>query len=402
MKNTLRAAAFLLLAATALTAPAQAQDVPPVVSAIFKSWETQLRATPAYDKIETDSSGKVTISNLVATVGAQDPSTTMKLSIGSLALENVAPEANGLIAVGAATFSDTKMEMAGPDNKNVVIEVPTSSLEEWHVSVPGGNPTPLQSFRATMWIAKKMTSGEIKVTAEGQSFSAKGVASAWSGDPVTGAGKTTMSLTDLVIPEAALAMLDPSGQLKALGYSDITLNMTGEGELSVAGDNFGMNGTFGVSSKEMAGFTFSYGASDIPIAVMAEMQMAQKTGRPPDFNMLMPQLMNVSLSGFKIRFEDASITKKVLPLIARMQGMDEAAMVANAGAMMQLSLMQLKNQAFTDQVVGAVNTFLKDPKSITLSLAPSAPIKVEQIMTLNPSNPGAAIDLFGASVTAND
>ena len=402
MKNTRRAAAFFLLAATALTAPAQAQDVPPVVSAIFKGWETQLRATPAYDKIETDSSGKVTISNLAATVGAQDPSTTMKLSIGSIALENVAPEANGLIAVGAATFSNTKIEMAGPDNKNVVIEVPTSTLEGWHVSVPGSNPTPLQSFRASMWIAKKMTSGEIKVTAEGQSFKAKGVESAWSGDPVTGAGKTTMSLTDLVIPEAALAMLDPSGQLKALGYSDITLNMTGDGELSVAGDNFGMNGTFGVSGKDMAGFTFSYGASDIPIAVMAEMQMAQKTGRPPDFNMLMPQLMNVSLSGFKIRFEDASITKKVLPLIARMQGMDEAAMVANAGAMMQLSLMQLKNQAFTDQVVGAVNTFLKDPKSITLSLAPSAPIKVQEIMTLNPSNPGAAIDLFGASVTAND
>src|SRR5215208_6144780 len=92
MKNTLRAAAFLLLAATALTAPSQAQDVPPVVTSIFKSWETQLRATPAYDKIETDSSGNVTISNLAATVGAQDPNTTVKLSIGSIALENVTPE----------------------------------------------------------------------------------------------------------------------------------------------------------------------------------------------------------------------------------------------------------------------------------------------------------------------
>jgi hypothetical protein len=253
-----------------------------------------------------------------------------------------------------------------------------------------------------MGIAKKMTSGEIKVTAEGQSFTAKGVETAWSGDPVTGAGKTTMSLNDLVIPEAALAMMDPSGQLKALGYSEITLNMTGDGELSVAGDDFGMTGTFGVSSKDMAGFTFSYGASEIPLAVMAEMQTAQKTGRPPDFNMLMPQLMNVSLSGFKIRFEDASITKKVLPLIARTQGMDEAAMVANAGAMMQLSLMQLKNQAFTDQVVSAVNAFLKDPKSFTVSFQPAAPVKVQQLMTLDPANPGAAVDVLGVSVSAND
>ncbi len=396
MKNTLRAAAFLLLAATALSAPAEAQDVPPVVSAILKSWETQLRATPTYDKIETDSSGKVTISNLAAALAAQD------LRIGTITLENVAAEANGLIAVGAATFSDIKMEIAGPDNKGIVIEIPKSGAEDWYVAVPGDNPTPLQAFRSTMSIAKKMTSGEIKVTAEGQSFTAKGVESAWSGDPVTGAGKTTMSLTDLVIPEAALTMMDPSGQLKALGYSDVTLNMTGDGELSVAGDNFGMTGTTGISGKDMGSFTFSYSASDIPIAVMAEMQMAQKTGRPPDFNMLMPQLMNVSLSGFKMRFEDASITKKVLPLIARMQGMDEATMVANAGTMMQFNLMQLRNQAFTDQVVAAVNTFLKDPKSITLSLAPAAPIKVQEIMTLNPSNPGAAIDLFGASVTAND
>ena len=34
-----------------------------------------------------------------------------------------------------------------------------------------------------------MTSGEIRITAEGQTFTAKGIESAWSGDPVTGAGK---------------------------------------------------------------------------------------------------------------------------------------------------------------------------------------------------------------------
>lgn len=402
MMNSPRAALFLLLAATALTVPARAQDVPPVVTAIFKSWETQLKATPAYDKIETDSSGNVTISNVAATVSAQDPGTTMKLSIGSVSLENVATEADGLIAVGAATFSDTKLEFTGPQNKSFVIDIPKASAEDWYVAVLGANPTPLQVFRGSMGIAKKMTSGEIKITAEGQTFSAKGIESVWSGDPVTGAGKTTMSFNDLIIPESAIAMMDPAGQLKALGYSGLTLNASGEGEFAVIGENFGMSGTINITSKDMAGLTFTYGASDIPIAVMTEMQAAQKSGRPPDFNMLMPQLMNVSLSGFTVRFEDASITKKILPIIAQMQGMDEAAMVANAGAMMQLSLMQLRNQAFTDQVVAAVNTFLKDPKSFTVSFKPAAPVKVEQVMSLDPANPGAAVDVLGVAVTAND
>ena len=402
MNNTLRAAAFLLLSATALTAPAQAQDVPPVVSAIFKSWETQLKATPAYDKIETDSSGNITISNLVATVGVTETPTKMKLSIGSITLENIGSEANGIISVGSATFNDTKVEITGPDNKNVLVEVPKSGATEWHVAVPGDNPTPLQAFRATMGIAKSMTSGEIKVTAEGQTFTARGIESAWEGDPVTGAGKSTTSFNDIVIPEAALAMADPSGQLKALGYSDLTLNVAGNGELTVTDTSFGMSGSVGFSGKDMAGIKFSFGASDIPISVMAELQTAQKSGRPPDFNMLMPQLMNASLSSMQFRFEDASITKKVLPIIAKMQGMDEAAMVANAGAMMQIGLMQLKNQAFTDQVVGAVNAFLKDPKSFTVSFQPAAPVKVQQIMTLDPANPGAAVDVLGVSVTAND
>jgi hypothetical protein len=70
--------------------------------------------------------------------------------------------------------------------------------------------------------------------------------------------------------------------------------------------------------------------------------------------------------------------------------------------MLQLTLMQLNNQAFTDQVVGAVNAFLKDPKSLTVALKPASPVKVEQLMSLNPADPGAAINLLGVSVTAND
>ena len=402
MKPTLRRALFLLLATSAFTIPARADEVPPVVSAIFKSWEAQLSSAPTYDKIETDGSGNITISNLAASAGTGDPAGQLKLSVGTITLENVAAEANGIIEIGAATFSGAKVEVTGANNMNVVVELPKATAENWYIPVPGDNPTPLQSFRATMGIAEKMSSGEFKVLVQGQTIAASGVEAAWSGDPVTGAGKTTMSLNELVIPESALAIMDPTGQLKALGYSDVTLNLTGDGELTVTDTNFGMSGTVGFSGKDMAGFTFSYGASDIPMSVMTEMQAARKSGRPPDFNMLMPQLMNVSLSGLQIRFEDASITKKLLPVIAKMQGMDEAAMVANAGAMMQIGLMQLKNQAFTDQVVGAVNSFLKDPQSFTVSLKPAAPVKVQQLMTLDPTNPGAAIDVLGVSVTAND
>ncbi|MBL8895555.1 MAG: hypothetical protein JNJ53_13200, partial [Rhizobiales bacterium] len=47
-------------------------------------------------------------------------------------------------------------------------------------------------------------------------------------------------------------------------------------------------------------------------------------------------------------------------------------------------------------------SFLKDPKSITLSMQPPQPIAVQQLMSMNPADPGAAIDSLGLKVLAND
>ena len=78
----------------------------------------------------------------------------MKLSIGSIALENVAAEADGLIGVGAATFSDTKVEFTGPDNKTILIEIPKSGAEDWYVSVLATIPRRCRPF-APAWASPK-------------------------------------------------------------------------------------------------------------------------------------------------------------------------------------------------------------------------------------------------------
>ena len=402
MKTALRSSLFLLLATTAFAIPAQAEEVPPVVSAIFKSWETQFKAKPSYEKIDADGDGNVTITNLTASLAAEGPNPGMSFTIGKIALKDIAAEEGGLIRVGSATLSNSKAEISGANTQNFSVEMPEGTAEDWYVPVEGDNPTPKEAFRASMSLAKKIKSGELKIMTMGQTITSDGYETTWDGDPATGAGKFTMTLGNVVIPEAAIAAMDPSGQLKQLGYSSLTLKASGDGELTVADDTFGFSANIGFASEDLAGFKMAFGASEVPMTAAAEMRASQKEGRPPNFNALMPQLMNVSLGNFQFRFEDDSITKKVLPMIAKMQGMDEAAMVANAGAMMQIGLMHLKNQAFTDQVLGAVNAFLKDPKSFTVSLKPAAPVKVQQLMMLDPANPGAAIDVLGVSVTAND
>jgi hypothetical protein len=85
-----------------------------------------------------------------------------------------------------------------------------------------------------------------------------------------------------------------------------------------------------------------------------------------------------------------------------MQGMDEATFIANAGAMAQLGLAELKNPEFTQKAVAAISSFLNDPKSLTISAKPAAPVTVMQMMSLDPANPGAAIQQLGITVEANN
>ena len=100
MKTALRSSFFLLLATTAFTIPAQAEEVPPVVSAIFKSWETQFKAKPSYEKIEADGDGNVTITNLAESLAAEGHNLGMNFTIGKITLKDIAAEEGGLIKSG--------------------------------------------------------------------------------------------------------------------------------------------------------------------------------------------------------------------------------------------------------------------------------------------------------------
>jgi hypothetical protein len=401
MKTKFIPATFILLASSALTLPAFAEDVPPVVSALFKNWE-DVKITPTYDKLETDSDGNVTITNLSATMPAKDAGPEIKVSVAEITLNDVGDEENGIIEVGSMKATNTKAEFSAGEGKSVVVEMPEATAEGVHLHVAVENPTPLQAFLASYNMADKASSGAIKITAMGQTITSDGYDVTWDGDAATGNGKVDFTVKNIAIPEAAIAAMDTSGQIKQLGYGDLSFDVAGGAEIKVTDDKFGFTSNISYSGKDIGAFKLALDANGVPMSAVAEFQKAQKEQRPPDMAALMPQLMNVTFGNLQVRFEDASITKKLLPVIAKMQGMDETTMVANAGAMMQLGLMQLKNQAFTDQVVGAVNAFLKDPKSITVSMKPAQPIAVQSLMMLNPADPGAAITTLGLSVTSND
>jgi hypothetical protein len=257
-------------------------------------------------------------------------------------------------------------------------------------------------MRAAMTVARKMSSGPLKITVMRHTITSDGYESTWDGDPATGAGTFTTKFANVAIPEATIAAIDSAGVLKQLGYAGLTFDFTADGKMDIAGGtmDFSMNQAF--VGRDMGTLRVSFGAGAIPLAAYAQLQSAPTAGQGPDLAALMPQLQAITVSGAAVRFEDASITRKLLPMLAAMQGQDEATMVASAAPMVQMMLTQLGSPDFAAQASGAVAAFLKEPKSLTVAVKPATPIKVQDLMALNPAAPAEAIARLGVSVTAND
>ena len=395
------ALALILFTSLAGVTPAWAAEEPPLVTALLKSWEKQLKVKPTYQALTTESDGSVVIDGLTATLPTPgDPSTKMSFLVGKIKLSGITDKGNGLFEVAAVESSDTKIDV-GSTEARFTITVPQSSAEYWYVKTIGDNPTPADVLRANLNIAKKMSAGTMTLTAAGQTFSADGYQMTWDGDPVTGSGKTDFKVTNIAIPETAIAALDPSGTLKQLGYTSLSFDIGGNGNIDIGADKMGFNVDVFYAGKDLGTVKIGAGVGEIPMALIGELQKMETTAQP-DPNAIMPLVQGIQLSRVAVRFEDQSITRKVLPMLAAMQGMDEATMVANAGAMLQLGLAELKNPAFTQKAVEAVNAYLKDPRSITILAKPAQPVSVMQLMALDPANPGAAIDQLGVTISAND
>jgi hypothetical protein len=316
-------------------------------------------------------------------------------------LGGVADQGGGMFEIASTKYDNLVVTFSAPDGTAFTVKMPESSVDGWYVTTLGPSPTPKEIMRASMNVARRMNSGKITVDASGQTFTVDGYDSTWSGDPVTGAGKFDVKISNIAIPAQAIATMDPTGELKKLGYSDLSFNTGGTGNLTVTGDTMGFDADVFLEGRDTGTLKATFGAANVPIAAYAEFANPGAK-KEPDFNKLMPQLLAVTLSKLQFRFEDGSLTKRLLPILAKQQNMDEASFVASAGAMLQITLAQLKNQPFTDSVVTAVTNFLKDPKSITVAIQPPQPIPVQQLMSMDPANPGAAIDALGLKVTAND
>jgi len=137
-------------------------------------------------------------------------------------------------------------------------------------------------------------------------------------------------------------------------------------------------------------------------AMKASSSNADKAAGQQALGMAMMGLMQqLTFEGAAIRFDDASITKRVLDYMGKQQNMSGDDMAKGAAAMVPMMMGQLNMPELQAQVTEAANTYFADPKNIEVTAEPEKPVPFPQIMGAAMGAPTTLPTVLGVSITAN-
>jgi hypothetical protein len=197
--------------------------------------------------------------------------------------------------------------------------------------------------------------------------------------------------------------------IDALGYQNIS------GNIEMAGTWQPADGKMELSKYDMSvdnagtlGMTFDIGGYTLDfVKSMQEMQKkmaAQPEGADNSAQgmAMLGLLQQLSFNGASIRFDDDSLTGKLLDYFGKQQGMSGKDIANQAKAIVPFGMAQLNNPELTAEVSAAVNKYLDDPQSLEISAEPPASVPFALIMAGGMSNPYDLPKTLGVHVKANE
>lgn len=225
------------------------------------------------------------------------------------------------------------------------------------------------------------------------------------GKPMGFTGAAEKFTADLTLVE------DPQSKaaIEALGYQNIS------GDIEMAGTWQPTDGRMGFTQYDITvndagtfGMTFDLGGYTLDF-IKALQDVQKKTAEQPQGadnsaqNLAMLGLMQqLTFHTASLRWDDDSLTNKVVDYVAKMQNMKPDDIKNQAKAIVPFLTAQLNNPELSSAITAAVTKYLDDPKSLEVSAEPSAPVPFAQIMAAGMANPVDLTKSLGVTVSANE
>ena len=369
-----------------------AQDATAVVERL-KSVLAGQNLTLAWTSVTGDASEAVLEGTSIQMAGEGKP-----LSIGKLTLSGITEENRGFKIETITTEPYSLNE--GPT------KVEISPLTLGNVSLPATDSTDLlASF--LMYETANLDNVSVKI-GDKQAFQmtnfAAEVTPPADGNAMEFTGSAEKFTADLTLVE------DPQSKaaIEALGYQNISGDFQMEGTWQPTDGRMALSsyditvdnaGTLGMTF-DLGGYTVEFlkSVQELQKKMAAQPEGADNSAQGMAMLGLMQQL---TFNGATVRFDDDSVTNKVLEYVAKQQNMTAKDIANQAKAIVPFLMMELNNPELSTQVTAAVNAYLDAPKSIEIAAKPASPVPFALLAASGMSNPKDLPKTLGLTVTAN-
>lgn len=202
---------------------------------------------------------------------------------------------------------------------------------------------------------------------------------------------------------------DPKAKMaaEALGFTQINGDMEIAGYWNPADGRAALEQyDFTIENAGTIGFTFDFGGYTPELIkslreIQAKMANASEQEQQAQGMAVLGLMQQMTLVGASVRFDDDTLTQKVLAFVAAQQGQKPQDIANQAKALLPFMMMQLNNPELTQAVSEAVNKFLDNPESLEIAVEPENPIPFAMIAASAMTAPEALPQQLRLRVRAN-
>ena len=378
-----------------LASPAFALDGADLMAKLNATYATS-GVTIGYSNAAVDGSTVTLESTELTATGADAP-----IKLGTITMEGVEEDGEGGYTIETVSFEDI----------NVTEEDSTVSATDialTGVTIPG---TVVPGTLESLLMYESATAGPVSVTAKGKEvFSMSGMEANITRMDADAGLEFDATLSDLKADLTAVEDPKAKDTLTKLGLQTLEgkVNMSGSWELAsgkLAVDEYAFDfkdvGRLNIA-LEFSGYTLEFLKGLQEAMKAAEANPNKEEANAAMGMSMMGLVQQLTFNSASISFDDASITKKLLDYAGSEQGVTGEQMAQSLKGLVPIMIAQLNMPDLQNQISAAVNTYLDDPKSITISAEPKEPVPFPMIMGAAMGAPNTIPQVLGVTVTAND
>lgn len=410
--RTIQTARLLLLsgvATTALMGPAMALEAQAFVDRVAEVYKTI-----GYDfsfGAATLDGDTITVDGV--TVGFEPEAGVEPMTFDTeITFSGVVEGADGSYTADSVTIPDIDTEFASAPEP--VGHLTLSDISAEGLYLPAGETIPAV---ALLQLVQSISTGPLSVTRDGvEVISVDAMEATTTFNPAQGSAdlvdlSSTLAISGIWLDLSTVGEEDATAGavIESLGLTTVSGDITQDMTWSMADGHLVLN-EFLFDFADLGALNLTTDLTGLTPDVLDQiyaMQAAMGDGGEMTEEQAQAQMMSgmalmqgVNIVGTSVRYDDASLAGKLLDFFAAQSGADRATFVEGLKASLPSMIAESGVPALADLIVPPVSTFLDDPQSLEVKVAPASPTSLLVLMAAA-ANPAGLITALGLAVEAN-